>query len=31
VRYGQIARLRGGRFVRLPAVELLFFACPKKK
>jgi hypothetical protein len=31
VRYRQVARLRGGRFVRLPAAELLFFACPKKE
>jgi hypothetical protein len=29
--YRQLARLRGGRFVRLPTAELLFFACPKKK
>jgi hypothetical protein len=28
--YRQVARLRGGRSVRLPAAGLPFFACPKK-
>ena len=31
MRYRQIARLRGGRFVPLPRPESLFFACPRTR